>query len=224
MKRKAVVIGGTSGLGLELASLLKASHREVFITGRRRPSDLRGTSFHQLNLSGDGYMGRINDMFMRLGAVDTVVYAAGFSQIGNLEELARSSIEDMIQVGLSAPTMVLRTVLQFQKKLPTFVAITSTSQWTPRADEPVYCATKAGLAMLAESVSLSGSIQQTLTVGVSGMKTSFWDKVSRDTSTMLDPALVAEKIMDSLKDEYCYRFLKVLREPARVEVVRERFT
>jgi NAD(P)-dependent dehydrogenase (short-subunit alcohol dehydrogenase family) len=150
VKRKALVIGGTSGLGLELASLLKASHREVFITGRRRPVDLRKTSFRPLDLSKGDYIGLINNLFMRLGAVDTVVFAAGFGQFGKLEDLARPNIENMIQVGLSAPAMVLRTVLQFQKTLPEFIAITSTSQWTPRADEPVYCAAKAGLAMLVE--------------------------------------------------------------------------
>lgn len=224
MKNKAIVIGGTSGLGLELASLLKVSHKQVFITGRKRPSDFRKASYFPLNLSSADYVSRINDLLVRLGAIDTVVYAAGFRQSGKLEELTRSSIEDMIQVGLSAPTAVLRSVLQFQKTLPTFIAITSTAQWTPHADQPVYCAVKAGLAMLTESVSLSGSVEKAMTVGVTGMNTPFWENTKRDTSSLLDPAVVAAKIIEQLQEDFAYRFIKVLRDPLRVEVAKERFS
>jgi NAD(P)-dependent dehydrogenase (short-subunit alcohol dehydrogenase family) len=222
MKKKALVVGGTSGLGLEIASLLQSKHCDVVITGRKMPPDKRKTLFSALNLANENYLSDINNLLIGIGAVDILVYAAGFYQQGNLRDLPRSGIETMIRVGLTAPTMLLRSLLQYQKKLPVFVAITSTSQWTPRADEPVYCATKAALGMLAESVSLDGSIGQTLTVGVSGMNTPFWKDTNRNTRSMLEPAWVAAQVIDCLEDMYQYRFVKILRNPDRVEVSKER--
>jgi len=39
---------------------------------------------------------------------------------------------------------------------------------------------------------------------------------------MLDPAWVADEIMKLREDDYKYRFAKIMREPAHVEVVETR--
>jgi NAD(P)-dependent dehydrogenase (short-subunit alcohol dehydrogenase family) len=220
--KKALVVGGTSGLGYEVASLLQARKYDTFVTGRKISNSIKRSAFIPLDLSRPDYVSEINNAVMRIAPIDVLVYAAGFRQRGPLRELTRQNIEAMTQVGLVAPAMFLRMLLQVQRSLPMFVAVTSTSEWTPRADEPMYCAAKAGLGMFAECVSLDESIGKTLTVGVSGMNTPFWENSGQNVDSYLDPAWVAAQVLESLQDEYKYRFVKILRDPKRVEVAKER--
>ena len=86
------------------------------------------------------------------------------------------------------PTLCIQRLTRKQSQISVFVAITSTSQWVPRANEPIYAATKAGLAHFAHSVSLDPKILQTLVVAPSGMDT----KIQRDEGRpqqegLLDP-------------------------------------
>ncbi len=50
----------------------------------------------------------------------------------------------------------------------------------------------------------------------------FWENSLRDTSTMLDPAWVAKKVIDHHRGEFKYKFIRILREDPRVEVVETR--
>lgn len=222
MQKRALIIGGTSGLGFEIAKKLNHEY-EVHITGRRSRGDiLYPHQQHYLPLDADNLLDTLNSLFSKIKHIDLLVYAAGFFQSGLIGELNRSSIEHMIHVGLSAPAIALNKLLARQRTLPGFIAITSTSEWTPRPNEPVYTAVKAGLGMLARSVSHDSHIQRTLVVAPAGMKTNFWRNTEQDTSTMLNPEWVAEQIMTLWETSYSYQYAKILREPARVEITEER--
>lgn len=217
-----LVVGGSSGLGLELARLYARRDHDVFITGRNNPCE-KGVNFLPFSLScSDGLLEeRIQDFVRALPEVHTLVHAAGYYQQGRLTDLSASEIIEMINVGLLAPTMFLRTLLKFQNRLHAFVAITSTSQWVPRLLEPVYTAVKAGLAALANSVSLDERVRQVLVAAPSGMATPFW-KDGRDTSMMLDATWVATQIGIHLAEGDPYRQIRIFRGPARVEVAESR--
>jgi short-subunit dehydrogenase len=221
MKNKtALIIGGTSGLGLELGRLLKDEFN-VYVTGRHdsKETDL---GFIKLDLSS----GRISDsskaILKELSSVDLFIYAAGYFQKGTISELDDAQIQEMIDVGLTAPVTFLSYLLKSQDKLEGFIAITSTSQWTPRLLEPVYTAVKSGLGMFANSASLDPKIIKTLVAAPAGMKTKFWANTEKDTSDMLDPQWVAEQVLELYKGEFRYKYGRILRDPARVEVVEER--
>lgn len=76
--------------------------------------------------------------------------------------------------------------------------------------------------MFANSISQDERVNKVLVAGTAGMKTEFWDKTDMAVSTMLDPAWVAEQIIDLIKDDYSFRFAKILREPPKVEIVETR--
>lgn len=218
--KNVLVVGGTSGLGLELARLLAKTH-EVIVTGRHDPRG-EGLRFRCLDLAS-GEIGCELDNFLEdLPEFDLLVIAAGFFQEGRIDQLTDQSIDAMIAVGLSGPAKLLARVLRKQSHLPGLIVITSTSQWTPRPDESVYTGIKAGIAMMATSVAYSGVVGKTLIASPAGMRTAFWDASPRDPAvfaTMLDPEWVAAEILKQYLEmgDSGRRHMKILRNPARVE-------
>ena len=215
-KRNALVIGGTSGLGLELASLLSKQDYKVFVTGRHDPhhSELH---FFKLELDCETLGDKLNSLIFRLPNIDLLIYAAGFYQESRISDLSDADLLKMTRIGLLAPMLLLQRIIDIQDSLPVFVAVTSTSQWNPKELEPAYCATKAGLGMLARCVSLDERVKKVLVVGVAGMATPFWKAENRDVSTMLRPKWVAQQVCEALGVSYRYSLIKVLRDPPRVE-------
>lgn len=220
-KPNVLIVGGSSGLGLELAVVLSESHH-VVVTGRRNPKSEK-VNFRILDLRARSQFAKeLDDFVTELPQIDLFVYAAGFYQEGSISDVSDEDIANMTNVGLLAPALLLQRLLKKQNGLPGFIAITSTSQWTPRLLEPIYTAVKAGLGMLANSISLDERVGKALIVGPAGMNTRFWENTPRDMSTMLNPKWVAEQIIDQYTGNFQYKFARILREPARVEVVETR--
>ncbi len=214
----ALIVGGTSGLGLELAKKLQSSYT-VHITGRHDPVVV-GLLYHQLDLSlTPNFFSDIEALVSSLPTIDLFVYAAGFYQEGTISDLSDIDMLTMQSVGLTAPMFLLNRVLKKQNELSEFIAITSTSQWTPRKLEPVYTAVKAGLGMLAHSLSEDERVHKVLVAGPAGMDSAFWKNAPRDTTTFLKPEWVAEQVLLARQEGYRYKFIKIMREPQRVEVV-----
>ncbi len=220
MKKSVLIVGGSSGLGLEIGKLFMEDHF-VIVSGRTDPK-VQGLDFRYLELGGVSLETDLNILANDLPKIDLYVYAAGFFQEGTISGLTDDDINKMNRVGLLAPAMLLQRILRKQGNLPGFIVITSTSQWTPRQLEPMYTAVKAGLGMLAESVALDEKVGKVLVVGPAGMQTRFWDQDGRDTSDMLEPEWVAARVMELWQGDFGYRFVRILRNPARVEIVKTR--
>lgn len=217
----ALIIGGTSGLGLELARNLQTPECEIYVTGRRDPAD-SSLHYESLDLSTPNLPQRLGELVVGLPEIHTLVYAAGYFQEGRITDLTETQIEEMINVGGRGLIYAVQALLEKQNKLDELVTITSTSQWTPRKLEPVYNFAKAGAAHFSNAITEDGRVNKVLVAGPAGMNTAFWEGTDHDTDTMLDPVWVANEIMSLREDEYSYRFAKILREPARVEVIETR--
>lgn len=222
----ALIVGGTSGLGAELATLLKSENNfKVYVTGRKKPQDQQLNFIHfDIDADTEQLPYLIHEVLSQLPQqIDLFIYAAGFYQSGTMKQLPDEDIRRMLNVGLIAPTIILNRILNHQEKLPGFIAITSTSQWTPRIYEPVYTAAKAGLGMLANSLSLDPQVEKVLVVGPGGMKTGFWANTGQDTGNMMEPKWVAEQIHQLyFADEFKYKCVRILREPTKVEIIEKR--
>jgi NAD(P)-dependent dehydrogenase (short-subunit alcohol dehydrogenase family) len=195
----AWIIGGTRGLGLALAKeYLSLGTHDVVASGRN-VGDLAAHGFagaHAKTLRIDlGEPGVTDIDFSAIyDGADTLVYAAGIGQHEPLAELDPVELNRIIQVNLTAPARIVQSLLAHQRRLARLVVVTSTSARTARKDEPVYCASKAGLDMLARSFALDGRIGQTIIVAPGGMRTGFWHETDRDTAGWMDPADVAKAI------------------------------
>lgn len=231
----AWVIGGTSGLGLELAIRLSVTH-DVLVTGRSDhvPQDLPEFLYYSpldLTPEPDLLEGAVNIRKFVSGRarVDTLVYAAGVYAEdpigrGTVGDVARIALEQAT-LSLVAPRLLVEHIVRNQGDLPAFIVITSTSQHTARSLEPSYAAGKAAEGMLAESISLDpeGRIGKTLVVAPGGMDTKFWRKrPDRMTGEMLDAGWVGDQGLDHLASMHSFKSLLVPRDPPRVEVLKER--
>lgn len=219
-----LVIGGSSGLGLELAKKAKTDGK-VYVTGRS-PIQEEGITFSHLDINdSSSFKLELESILKAAGHIDTLIYAAGFFQDGTVTDLSDEQVSAMMNVGVMAAIYTTKYIVERQGKLTEFVAITSTSQWTPRLYEPIYTAAKAALGAYANSLSLDERVGKVLVAGPAGMATNFWrdaDEEAHDTSTMLNVDWVVDQIQDLRSQEYDYMFAKILRQPPRVEIAEKR--
>jgi NAD(P)-dependent dehydrogenase (short-subunit alcohol dehydrogenase family) len=220
MRKTILIVGGSSGVGLELARHYIDEGHRVGVTGRRDP-ELPGAQFFHLPIgaSADALPLAIDDLISAFSGVQTLVYAAGFLQRGTIETLRDEALLTMTNVGLIAPMMLVSRLKPLAPTPLKLMLITSSSQYTPRAQEPAYTATKAGLGMLGASLARDAGIGKVLVAAPSGIRTAFWNGTDEDTTSMLDPVWVANQIVELSSGAFKYRYAKILRNPARVEIV-----
>lgn len=219
MKKNILIVGGSSGVGLELARHYVEDGHTVCVTGRQKPV-LPGAQFESFSITADAdKLGHdIDTLLTRFTSINTLIYAAGFRQRGLINELDDAAIKQMINVGLLAPTLMVQR-LKNQLDMPLkLMLITSSSQYTARELEPVYCAVKAGIGMLGASLVKDKQLGKVLVAAPSGINTPFWDGSSEDTSSMLDAKWVSDKIIELSSGVFKYKYAKILRNPARVEI------
>ncbi len=216
---KVLVVGGTSGLGLELAKRFLSREARAVVAGRRNPG-INGLHYFEWDVAPWKDWKRTADRILEeIGRLDALVCTAGFYQKGTMGQLKENYVSAMLDVCLHAPIFFLRRILETQGTLPLFLPVTSTSEWTPRLEEPVYNAAKAGLGLFARAVSLDPSVGKVLMVAPSGMKGGFWrNDPGRDQGKFLEPSWVADQVMAHVNFEGRWRYLRVLRDPPQVMV------
>ncbi len=215
-----LIVGGTKGLGLELARDLAELDEEVIVIGRTDPG-VDFAEFREFDLAEPELPRRVGEFVMSLPTIHTLI---GFFQDGLITDLKDEKVDKMIDVGGRGLIFFVKKILEKQNGLDELITITSTSHFVPRQREPVYNFVKAGAGHYSNGQSLDERIDRTLVVAPSGMKTPFWEGTGKDTSHMLDEAWVAEQITKLRMDDYHYRFAKILgpSDDARVDIVETR--
>jgi len=214
-----LIIGGSRGIGLELAAIYAGHGDAVTVTGRKQPDkDIDHVTFKELDLSGPAYIQHIEEFIAELGHVDRLVYTPGYYQEGTITDLSESDIVDMVQVCGTGCIFTARAILNAQAELSECIVITSSSQWTPRKLEPIYNFAKAGVAHFAHALSLDERLGKLMVAGPTGTKTAFHAGRNVDMSTYHEPEWVARQIYEQSQGSYRYKFIKILRDPAKVEV------
>lgn len=159
-EKSAVVIGGTSGIGLDAARQLQSEGYQVFI-GSRRAEDpdarferVPGATYLKLDVTCPDSVGEfVRKVWTRSYGIDLLVVSSG---IANPSQMQGRSDPGMIQrtvlTNLTGAMLVVNQCLPKMRVRGQVVMLNSILGQIPLQGNAVYCATKAGLKHFAASV------------------------------------------------------------------------
>lgn len=216
-RRVAVVSGGGSGLGREIALELARRGYDLALIGRRRPP-LEET----LALAGAGESGAVfscdvrdaeaiercaDEINARWGAADVVVPAAGTSSLAPVEQIAPGDFDDILTTNLTGVFLLLRALLPAMKErgrgwifpLLSVAARKAFPNWG------AYCASKWGLLGLIEVLreELKGTGVRVTALFPGATNTPIWDHLpgTWDRAAMVRPQEVARALGYALESD-----------------------
>jgi short-subunit dehydrogenase len=211
MKKISIVSGGSGGLGLEIAELLVKAGRNVLILGRnyeklkKAGMRLKKAQILSCNIGNEADIKKVGE-FLELNSytVEYLFNNAGSGLFLNSKESTAALIDRVFEANLKGMILLTTEIL---RRTPdedelTIVNIMSSSAQLGRAYETIYCAAKFGARGYTEALrtELKGTKRNIVGVYPGGMKTDFWDTLGqdRDLSSYMDPAEVAEKIVNAV--------------------------
>src|SRR5258707_2794561 len=177
--KRALITGGSSGIGFAIAEAMLAKGTEIVITGRR--PDVLSTAAKRLRAGGrrvefvaadvsteKGRETTLKFVLEKLGGLDVLVNNAGGVRAGRLEDTTEAEIRTMIEVNLVAPILLTRAALPKLRASTDglVVNITSGIVLVPAPFYATYAGVKAGLAKFGESLrrELKGEAWHVMTV------------------------------------------------------------
>lgn len=219
MRKISIVSGGSGGLGLEIASLLMRSGRDVLILGTNREK-LRKAARKLSRISEKAQISTLvcdigneediknTERFLRDHDI-TAEYLynnAGKGLYAGATAITSAMIDTVFEANLKGMILLTSMILRITslKNELTIVNIMSTSALVGRVNETVYCASKWGARGYTEALraELKGTRRNIIAVYPGGMKTDFYKTTdsTRDISRFMNPAEVAEKIVSAVLD------------------------
>lgn len=185
MTGTAVVTGASSGLGLQIASLLRERGFTVIGVSRRGPDVQGDASKRETALTA---LERVN------GRLKLLVNCAGIGVFHPAGKYTDEEIEEVIDSNLIAMINFCEVFVPHIDG--TIVNVMSTASLTGKPGESVYCAAKWGAR--GYTLALQAEIKQrVLAVYPGGMNTPFWPE---RREKFMDPKEIAGKIVTAIFD------------------------
>lgn len=157
----ALVTGASSGIGAAVAAELAAAGARLLLSGRdpRRlkvVAERTGATALPADLADPGGPERLVEAALAAaGRVDLLICNAGAGWAGPIGELSSAKAAELVTLNLLAPVQLARLLApgMAERRFGRLVFVSSIAGATGVRHEAVYCATKAGLNYLAESLS-----------------------------------------------------------------------
>lgn len=215
----ALVTGGSSGLGLEIARCLLDREVDTCIVGRNRAK--LNSAVSSLSPSTEkpqllklacnvGDEKQVRALFEYLAGkslrVNMIFNAAGVGRFGDPDRITSDMISTVFEANLIGLILIssygLRTM---STSGGVIVNIMSSAALIGREKEAVYCAAKWGARGFTEAIKVAtkGDPIKVIAVYPGGMNTPFWSKdcgLCPDTSNFMHPHDVAKRIVNVAMD------------------------
>ena len=155
---RALVTGGTRGIGRAVAARLKALGAEVTVTGRspEAPELAAEFGYLQANLSSPEGTTVFADAVAAMSGLTVLVNNAGINTIHRIEDVPPEEFDEITQVNYTAVyrgTQAAVQVMLAEKTAGRIVNIASIWATHTRIGRSAYCAAKAGLLGMTRSIS-----------------------------------------------------------------------
>lgn len=159
--KKALVVGGNSGIGLAITlKLIDLEYHHIYIVGKDEPQlqDIpteyktlfqAKTSFKKLNLITEDY-----NIFRDICDIDTLIITAGFGRVARFDELEDAEISNLIKCNFLGITQIIKGYYsQIRSHKSFYCAIMgSIAGHLVSPLFPIYGASKAGLCHFIENI------------------------------------------------------------------------
>lgn len=156
--KRALVIGGSSGIGNGIAQSFRARGAEVIVTGTRpdagdyleaEDSDFNGLVYHQLNVTDRD---AADALAAKIGPVDVLVQGQGVVRYRR-QEFTREGWDAVVDVNLNS---VMDAARAFHAGLTerggAMIVVSSVAAFKSTMGTPAYAASKAGAASLVKTL------------------------------------------------------------------------
>lgn len=205
--KKALIVGGNSGIGLSISKNLLHTYDHIYIVGKDqvsvqalpesiREEFLKKTTFYKLNFINENF-----SVFDQIVDIDTLIITAGFGRVALFEDLTEAEIKNLMNVDFNA---IIRIVKKYYHKIknekPFYTAIMgSIAGHISSPYFSVYGAAKSGLCRFIENINIelkaSGVRNRILDVSPGALKGTAFNGGENDLSLVDD---IACKIIDKM--------------------------
>lgn len=208
--KRALVTGGSAGLGLAFVRLLAAKGYDVLSLDRDKPAGVEDASEAAVrhvgcDLSDRAQLDQALGGLVAAGPFDLVVLNAGINATGRFENIDLSSHLNVLRVNAEAPMIIAARMLEAGALKPggAIGFIASLSHFTGYPGAASYAASKDALAVFATSIrKVARARNVTVTVAFPGpLRTNHAEQHApkgADASKRMDPSEAAEVILADL--------------------------
>ncbi|MBP0449323.1 SDR family NAD(P)-dependent oxidoreductase [Kitasatospora sp. RG8] len=229
-----LVTGASSGIGAATAARLGTAGWQLLLSGTDRArldavaARTGGRALPEDLAKPDGPQRLAEAALTTAGRVDALVASAGLGWRGPFAETPTDTLDRMIEVNLAAPLRLVRLLLpgMLERRRGRIVLLGSIAGQVGVRDEAAYSATKAGLAMFAESLwyELRGTGVGVRIVLPGAVETPFFARrgtpYQRERPRPVTPELVADAVFSTLTTACDRPFVpRWLGLPARIHGV-----
>ena len=154
--RRALVTGGSSGIGLAVGLSLAERGYEVVLNARREgPLAEAATSIGARHVAGDcSQEDDARAVVEAAGPVDLLVHAAGMLAGTFVRKESADTFDSVIAANLRSSFLMARAVLETMPVRGRIIFLSSSSAHQPQPGKAIYTASKAGLNAFASALAL----------------------------------------------------------------------